>query len=81
MKSTKKIIVVGGGLSGLMATIKICESGGIVDLFSYCPVKNVPTPSVHRVVLMLVWIPKVNMILFGIISMIQFMVATSLLTN
>ena len=40
MKSTKKIIVVGGGLSGLMATIKICESGGIVDLFSYCPVKR-----------------------------------------
>ena len=23
-----KIIVVGGGLSGLMATLKICEAGG-----------------------------------------------------
>ena len=44
MKSTKKIIVVGGGLSGLMATIKICESGGIVDLFSYCPVKTFSLP-------------------------------------
>lgn len=40
MKSTKKIIVVGGGLSGLMATIKICEAGSLVDLFSYCPVKR-----------------------------------------
>ena len=27
-----KIIVVGGGLSGLMATLKICEAGGI-DLY------------------------------------------------
>lgn len=36
----KKIIVVGGGLSGLMATLKICEAGGEVDLFSYCPVKR-----------------------------------------
>lgn len=36
----KKIIVVGGGLSGLMAAMKICEAGGEVDLFSYCPVKR-----------------------------------------
>lgn len=36
----KKIIVVGGGLSGLMATMKICEAGGEVELFSYCPVKR-----------------------------------------
>jgi len=35
-----KIVVVGGGLSGLMATLKICEAGGEVDLFSYCPVKR-----------------------------------------
>jgi succinate dehydrogenase / fumarate reductase flavoprotein subunit len=35
-----KIVVVGGGLSGLMATIKICEAGGQVELFSYCPVKR-----------------------------------------
>ena len=36
----KKIIVVDGGLSGLMATLKICEAGGEVELFSYCPVKR-----------------------------------------
>ncbi|MCE5287112.1 MAG: FAD-binding protein, partial [Pelosinus sp.] len=36
----KKIIVIGGGLSGLMATLKICEAGGEVELFSYCPVKR-----------------------------------------
>ncbi len=36
----KRIIVVGGGLSGLMATMKICEAGGQVDLFSLCPVKR-----------------------------------------
>lgn len=36
----KKIIVVGGGLSGLMAAMKICEAGGEVELFSYCPVKR-----------------------------------------
>ena len=39
-KPENKIIVVGGGLSGLMATLKICEGGGKVDLFSYCPVKR-----------------------------------------
>lgn len=36
----KKIIVVGGGLSGLMATMKISEAGGEVELFSLCPVKR-----------------------------------------
>ncbi len=36
----KKIIVVGGGLAGLMATMKISEAGGEVDLFSLCPVKR-----------------------------------------
>ncbi|QGG49297.1 succinate dehydrogenase flavoprotein subunit [Heliorestis convoluta] len=35
-----KIIVVGGGLAGLMATIKICEAGGKVDLFSLVSVKR-----------------------------------------
>ena len=35
-----KVIVVGGGLAGLMATLKILEGGGKVDLFSYCPVKR-----------------------------------------
>src|SRR6478609_6897102 len=38
--SNGKIIVVGGGLAGLMATIKIAESGVAVDLFSIVPVKR-----------------------------------------
>jgi succinate dehydrogenase / fumarate reductase flavoprotein subunit len=33
-------IVVGGGLAGLMATIKIAEAGGTVDLFSVIPVRR-----------------------------------------
>ncbi len=33
-------LVVGGGLAGLMTTIKICEGGGTVDLFSVVPVKR-----------------------------------------
>ena len=35
-----KIIVVGGGLAGLAAVIKIAEMGGQVDLFSVVPVKR-----------------------------------------
>lgn len=35
-----KIIVVGGGLAGLMATIRAAESGITVDLFSIVPVKR-----------------------------------------
>ncbi|WP_017549055.1 succinate dehydrogenase flavoprotein subunit [Salinicoccus carnicancri] len=35
-----KIIVVGGGLAGLMATIKAAETGAEVDLFSIVPVKR-----------------------------------------
>ena len=35
-----KIIVVGGGLAGLAAVIKIAEMGGQVDLFSIVPVKR-----------------------------------------
>jgi len=35
-----KIIVVGGGLAGLAAVIKIAEMGGDVDLFSIVPVKR-----------------------------------------
>ena len=35
-----KIIVVGGGLAGLSAVIKIAELGGDVDLFSIVPVKR-----------------------------------------
>lgn len=35
-----KVIVVGGGLAGLMAAIKIAEAGTRVDLFSLVPVKR-----------------------------------------
>ncbi|WP_219835925.1 succinate dehydrogenase flavoprotein subunit [Paenibacillus sp. R14(2021)] len=35
-----KIIVIGGGLAGLMATIKAAEAGVHVDLFSLVPVKR-----------------------------------------
>src|ERR1700712_3815863 len=35
-----KAIVVGGGLAGLMTTVKIAEAGVPVDLFSFVPVKR-----------------------------------------
>jgi succinate dehydrogenase / fumarate reductase flavoprotein subunit len=35
-----RIIVIGGGLAGLAAVIKIAEAGGAVDLFSIVPVKR-----------------------------------------
>jgi succinate dehydrogenase / fumarate reductase, flavoprotein subunit len=38
--SKGKIIIVGGGLAGLMATIKAAEEGQQVDLFSLVPVKR-----------------------------------------
>src|SRR5882757_2380033 len=38
--ATPKIIVVGGGLAGLSAVIKIAEMGGNVDLFWIVPVKR-----------------------------------------
>ncbi|HEX6505449.1 MAG TPA: succinate dehydrogenase flavoprotein subunit [Terriglobales bacterium] len=38
--SNPKIIVIGGGLAGLSAAIKIAEMGGQVDLFSIVPVKR-----------------------------------------
>src|SRR5450432_2848309 len=40
MAASPKIIVVGGGLAGLAAVIKIAEHGGKVDLFSIVPVKR-----------------------------------------
>jgi succinate dehydrogenase / fumarate reductase flavoprotein subunit len=40
MAAAPKIIVVGGGLAGLGAVIKIAEMGGKVDLFSIVPVKR-----------------------------------------
>lgn len=38
--ANQKVIVVGGGLAGLMATIKAAEAGVRVDLFSLVPVKR-----------------------------------------
>src|SRR5580658_6059427 len=40
MAAAPKIVVVGGGLAGLAAVIKIAEMGGSVDLFSIVPVKR-----------------------------------------
>jgi succinate dehydrogenase / fumarate reductase flavoprotein subunit len=40
MAATPRIVVVGGGLAGLAAVIKIAEAGGTVDLFSIVPVKR-----------------------------------------
>src|SRR3982074_485501 len=40
MAATPKVIVVGGGLAGLAAVIKIAQMGGEVDLFSVVPVKR-----------------------------------------
>ncbi|MEM9409949.1 MAG: succinate dehydrogenase flavoprotein subunit [Planctomycetota bacterium] len=38
--SNKRVIVVGGGLAGLACTMKLCELGIPVDLFSLVPVKR-----------------------------------------
>ena len=40
MAQNPHIIVVGGGLAGLAAVIKVAEMGGHVDLFSVVPVKR-----------------------------------------
>lgn len=40
MANQPRVVVVGGGLAGLMATIKIAESGADVDLLSIVPVKR-----------------------------------------
>jgi succinate dehydrogenase flavoprotein subunit len=40
MAKIPNVIVVGGGLAGLSAVIKIAEMGGHVDLFSIVPVKR-----------------------------------------
>ncbi|MGB6198620.1 MAG: FAD-binding protein, partial [Candidatus Acidiferrales bacterium] len=34
------IVIVGGGLAGLMAAIRVAEMGLVVDLFSIVPVKR-----------------------------------------
>jgi len=38
--TNRRVIVVGGGLAGLAATVRIAESGVPVDLFSLVPVKR-----------------------------------------
>src|SRR2546421_5496505 len=38
-----RVIVVGGGLAGLMATIRVAEAGVPVELFSIVPVKRSPS--------------------------------------
>src|SRR5437773_9373687 len=38
--TSERVIVVGGGLAGLMATIRAAEMGYGVDLFSLVPVKR-----------------------------------------
>lgn len=38
--SKGKVIIVGGGLAGLMATVKVAEEGTPVELFSLVPVKR-----------------------------------------
>lgn len=48
--ATANIIIVGGGLAGLMATIKAAESGAHVQLFSLVPVKD-HTPFVRKAAL------------------------------
>ncbi len=40
MKSKPKFIVVGGGLAGLMTTIKLAEAGKSVDIFSIIPCRR-----------------------------------------
>jgi succinate dehydrogenase / fumarate reductase flavoprotein subunit len=40
MATNPKVIVIGGGLAGLAAVMKIAEMGGNVDLFSIVPVKR-----------------------------------------
>ncbi len=39
-KSNKRVIVVGGGLAGLAAAVRIAEAGEQIDLFSLVPVKR-----------------------------------------
>ena len=71
-----KIIVVGGGLAGLMATIKATEVGTEVDLFSLVPVKRSHSVCAQGGINGAVN-TKGEGILHGSTLMIQYMVGTS----
>ena len=71
-----KIIVVGGGLAGLMATIKAAEVGTEVDLFSLVPVKRSHSVCAQGGINGAVN-TKGEGILHGFTLMIQYMVGTS----
>ncbi|MFW6032827.1 MAG: FAD-binding protein, partial [Phycisphaeraceae bacterium] len=38
--NSRRVIVVGGGLAGLAAAVRVAEAGTQVDLFSMVPVKR-----------------------------------------
>lgn len=40
MPQNRRVIVVGGGLAGLAASLRVAEAGFVVDLFSLVPVKR-----------------------------------------
>ena len=40
MADTPRVIIVGGGLAGLAAAVRVAEAGVAVDLFSMVPVKR-----------------------------------------
>ena len=68
----KKVIVVGGGLAGLMSTIKAAEQGAHVDLFSLVPVKRSHSVCAQGASMVRL-IRKVKEILRGFTSMTLFM--------
>lgn len=68
----KKVIVVGGGLAGLMSTIKAAEQGAHVDLFSLVPVKRSHSVCAQGA-LMVRLILKVKEILRGFTLTTQYM--------
>lgn len=72
----KKVIVVGGGLAGLMSTIKAAEQGAHVDLFSLVPVKRSHSVCAQGA-LMVRLILKVKEILRGFTLTTQYMGETS----
>lgn len=76
----KHLIVVGGGLAGLMSTIKAAEKGAHVDLFSVVPVKRSHSVCAQGGINGAVN-TKGEGDSLGFTLMIQCMVATSLQTN